>query len=333
MGTHWIWYNCSDTRENTSSGKWLGRAATEIYQFLENKYTDDYYFQGDKTHGWGRNATYDWLVNGADKDKHSELQYAGGMCIMYGLFLDGLCPTSNHPNGIAGYTYNFDDSKKYYIMCKNSDRGLGDGLLFQRNTIAAWKPYFNTTTEVNDSAAWYMEFNPLNGYYSFKNAVSGKYLTRSTTTSGMSVKQTSVASTTEQFQLMPDRTNVTLGAGKNKVTTHGYWFTWYNDGNKAMSANALGKRSGYGTLEQTAFNFSNSATKQQWIIISEDELEDFRQAAIATSIKDINTDTATNNSQTVIGIYNVDGSTKNGISRGLNIIKYNDGSTKKVYIK
>lgn len=333
VGTHWIWYNCSDTRQNTSSGKWLGRAATEVYQFLENKYTDDYYFQGDKTHGWGRNATYDWLVNGADKDKHSELQYAGGMCIMYGLFLDGLCPTSNHPNGIAGYTYNFDDSKKYYIMCKNSERGLGDGLLFQRNTIAAWKPYFNTTTEVNDSAAWYLEFNPLNGYYSFKNAVSGKYLTRSTTTSGMSVKQTSVPSTAEQFQLMPDRTNVTLGAGKNKVTTHGYWFTWYNDGNKAMSANALGKRSGYGTLEQTAFNFSNSATKQQWIIISEDELEEFRQAAIATSIKDVNTDTATNNSQTIIGIYNVDGSKKNDISRGLNIIKYNDGSTKKVYIK
>lgn len=333
VGTHWIWYNCSDTRQNTSSGKWLGRAATEVYQFLENKYTDDYYFQGDKTHGWGRNATYDWLVNGADKDKHSELQYAGGMCIMYGLFLDGLCPTSNHPNGIAGYTYNFDDYKKYYIMCKNSERGLGDGLLFQRNTIAAWKPYFNTTTEVNDSAAWYLEFNPLNGYYSFKNAVSGKYLTRSTTTSGMSVKQTSVPSTAEQFQLMPDRTNVTLGAGKNKVTTHGYWFTWYNDGNKAMSANALGKRSGYGTLEQTAFNFSNSATKQQWIIISEDELEEFRQAAIATSIKDVNTDTATNNSQTIIGIYNVDGSKKNDISRGLNIIKYNDGSTKKVYIK
>lgn len=333
VGTHWIWNNCSDTRQNTSSGKWLGRAATEVYQFLENKYTDDYYFQGDKTHGWGRNATYDWLVNGADKDKHSELQYAGGMCIMYGLFLDGLCPTSNHPNGIAGYTYNFDDSKKYYIMCKNSERGLGDGLLFQRNTIAAWKPYFNTTTEVNDSAAWYLEFNPLNGYYSFKNAVSGKYLTRSTTTSGMSVKQTSVPSTAEQFQLMPDRTNVTLGAGKNKVTTHGYWFTWYNDGNKAMSANALGKRSGYGTLEQTAFNFSNSATKQQWIIISEDELEEFRQAAIATSIKDVNTDTATNNSQTIIGIYNVDGSKKNDISRGLNIIKYNDGSTKKVYIK
>ena len=100
-----------------------------------------------------------------------------------------------------------------------------------------------------------------------------------------------------------------------------------------MSANALGKRSGYGTLEQTAFNFSNSATKQQWIIISEDELEEFRQAAIATSIKDINTDTATNNSQAIIGIYNVDGSKKNDISRGLNIIKYNDGSTKKVYIK
>jgi hypothetical protein len=25
VGTHWRWYDCKDTRENTSKGKWLGR--------------------------------------------------------------------------------------------------------------------------------------------------------------------------------------------------------------------------------------------------------------------------------------------------------------------
>lgn len=330
VGTHWVWYNCSYTRENTSSGKWLGRAATEVYQFLENKYTADTYFKGDKTHGWGNNASYDWLVNGADKDKHTELQYIGGMCILYGLFVDGLCPTSNHPNGISGYTYNFDDNKKYYLMNKSADGGLGEGLIYQRgNTTAVWKPCLSNA-EVNDSAAWYMEFDATKGYYMFRNAVSGKYLTRSTVTSSMSVKQTTSPQASEMFQLMPDRTDVTIGTKDKAITTHGYWFTWNDNGNKAMQAKTINTKSGYGTFEQAAFNFSNNATRQQWIIISEDELQDYIAAAISTSIKDINAD---NSNTTIVGIYSIDGTIKNHISKGINIIKYSDGTAKKVYIK
>lgn len=333
VGTHWVWYNCSDTRSNTTYGKWLGRATTEVYQFLENKYTDEYYFQGDKTHGWGSNASYDWFVNGSDKDKHAELQYIGGMCIMYGLFLDGLCPTTNHHNGIAGYTYNFDDSTKYYIMCKSEERGLGDGLLFQKGIIAAWKPYFTTGVEVNDSAAWYLEFNPSLGYYSFKNVASGRYLTRSSTLTTMSTKKTKTPSNTEMFQLMPDRTDVTLGADDATITTHGYWFTWYDNGNKAMSADALSETSGRGILEQTVFNFSNSATNQQWIIISEDELDTYRNIAITTGIQDMNTDATVNGSGKVAGVYSVDGIKKSDTTKGLNIIRYTDGSSRKVFIR
>ncbi len=333
VGTHWVWYNCSDTRSNTTYGKWLGRAATEVYQFLENKYTDEYYFQGDKTHGWGSNASYDWLVNGADKDKHSELQYIGGMCIMYGLFLDGLCPTSNHKNGIAGYTYNFDDAKKYYIMCKSDERGLGDGLLFQKGVLAAWKPYFSTGTEVNDSAAWYLEFNPSSGYYSFRNAATGKYLTRSSTVASMSTKATKSPSNSEMFQLMPDRTDVTVGTGDETVTTHGYWLTWYDNGNKAMEADGLSETTGRGMAKQTAFNFSDSATSQQWIIISEDDLDAYRKAAIPTGIKDTGTDGSSSGQAKIAGVYSIDGTRKTGTTKGLNIIRYTDGSASKVYIR
>ena len=50
------------------------------------------------------------------------------------MFIDGLDPTSSNysatdHNGIAGYTYNFDENKKYYIMCKDADRGLNTGLM------------------------------------------------------------------------------------------------------------------------------------------------------------------------------------------------------------
>ena len=334
VGTHWVWYNCNDTREtNGNSGKWLGRAANEVYQFLENKYTADTYFKGDRTHGWGNNATYDWLVNGADKDRHQELQYIGGMCILYGLFIDGLCPTSSHPNGIAGYTYNFDDSKKYYIMNKNAGRGLGEGLLSQRMTTVVWKPCL-TQEEISDSAAWYMEFVPSQGYYRFKNAISGRYLSRSTMTTSMTTKATTTPSATEQFQLMPDRTDVTIGAGDNTITTHGYWLTWNDNGNKAINAKALSERVGYGTLEQVSFNFSDAATSQQWIIISEDELEAYHDAAVATGIKSIYTnDKSADGSKTVTGIYSADGVLKSHTAKGLNIIKYSDGTTKKIYVK
>lgn len=334
VGTHWIWYNCADTRENTSSGKWLGREANDVLNFLENKVSDGLYFTGDRTHGWGSNASYDWLVNGADKDKHSELQYIGGMCILYGLFIDGLCPTNSHVNGIAGYTYNFDDSKKYYFMNKHADRGLGEGLLAQNNSaLVGWKPCL-ASESVSDSAAWYLEFVPSLGYYRLKNAATGKYLSHTTSSTYMSLKQTSTPSATEQFQLMPDRTDVTVGVGSSAFSTHGYWLTWNDGSNKAMGAKTYIEKLGYGMLEQATFNYSNSATAQQWIIFSEDELEAYRQAAIATGIESVSlNEGSADGSKTVVGIWSADGVAKSKTGKGLNIIRYSDGSTKKVFVK
>ena len=103
VGTMWRWYNCAETRQNTTYGKWLGREANDVLHFLENYEGDEVFFTGDGVHGWGTTASgatgnasisYDWLVNGADKDKHTPIQYIGGMCIFTGLFIDGLDPTS-----------------------------------------------------------------------------------------------------------------------------------------------------------------------------------------------------------------------------------------------
>ena len=340
VGTHWRWYDCKDTRENTSSGKWLGREANDVLHFLENYYGNEVYFTGDKTHGWGTssntslpNATisYDWLVNGADKDKHTELQYIGGMCILHGLFIDGLCPTSADANGISGYTYNFDDGKKYYLMCKDKDRGLGTGLLYQRSlTGVSWK--HNLADEnLNDSAAWYMEFNAKTGYYMFKNAATGKYLSHA---SAISVKDVQAPSATELFQLMPDRTDVTIGTGSNKIKTHGFWFTWSSSELKAMGANKLSANTGIGTVTQATFNYANTATAQQWIIISEDELEAYRAIAIATSIDAAEVDTWTpEEGKTVNGFFSTGGVRHQQMQKGFNIIRYSDGTSKKVVVK
>jgi len=289
VGTHWRWYSCNDTREREGKyGKWLGREANDVLHFLENYYGDEVYFTGDAVHGWGTSAntnitnatiSYDWLVNGSDKDKHQELQYIGGMCILHGLFIDGLCPTGNDPNGISGYTYNFDDTKKYYLMNKDSIGGLGEGLLYQRSSTAVGWQTLLKNEEVSDSAAWYMEFNAQQGYYLFKSALTGKYLTHSTSGSNVTLKAilgNKQPSSTEYFQLMPDRTDVTLSGNNVSVTTHGYWFTWYNGSeNKAMKADKMGRM--YGGILQASFDYSDAATQQQWLIISEDELETYQK--------------------------------------------------------
>ena len=271
VGTTTRWSSCSDTRASTSYGKWLGREANKMLQFLENKEgNSDCYFTGDGTHGWGNNATYDWFINGADKDKGSAIQYIGCSCLLYALFVDGLCPTTSYYNGVGGYTYNFDSEKKYYLMSKDSFCGLGDGLLYYSASTLKWQSYLSTGS-VDDAAAWYMEYDPSTGCYKFKNASTSAYLT---------------VSSNSAFQLMPDRTDVIIGNDPNGITTHGYWLTWYNSGNKSLAATTTG-----GTSAAT-FDYSDAATKQQWIIISEDELQDYVDAISAEEArwKDVTAD-------------------------------------------
>ena len=337
VGTHWRWNSCTDTRENEGKyGKWLGREANDMLDFLENKYNDEACFMtGDAVHGWGNAATYDWFVNGADKDKHLELQYMGGCCLLYALFIDGLCPTSSYPNGLSGYTYNFDSQKKYYLMCKDADHGLGSGLLYARSTSALGWNNFLTDDEITDNAAWYIEYNPTAGYYVFKNVGNGKYITHASGTTNMGLKSitgTKNPSQTEYFQLMPDRTNVTLKAGNNKITTHGYWLTWNDSGNKSLGAGNMGSR--FGSVSQTAFDYSDAATAQQWIIISEDEIEEYKKIAIATSIETVEQlPVGSVSDNTITEIYNASGVRINSLGKGINIVRYANGETKKILNK
>ena len=285
VGQHWRWYSCDDTRESQGKyGKWLGSWANKTLQFLENNYGEGCFFTGDAVHGWGNNASYDWLVNGADKDTHQPLQYLGGCALLYALYIDGLPPTSGYPNGVPGYTFNFDDSKKYYIKSEDSDRGLYDGFLYQRsNTAAGWKVAYRN--DLDDNAAWYIEYDAKNGYYRFKNAESGKYLTHGTS---MTMTSTTSPSSNQNFQLMPGRKDLVINEGSTSYTVPSFWFTWYNSGNKSMTMGALSKTTGYGTVSITDFNYSDAGgTKQRYVILSEDELEAYETAALPTGIRSV----------------------------------------------
>ena len=336
--TSWYSNGCWDDK-NVHNWKWYGREANDIYAFLENKAVDPYKSDpefcmvGDGTHGWGKDASYDWFVNGADKDKHTALQYIGGCCLLYGLFVDGLCPTNSYPNGISGYTYNFDSDKKYYIMNKDESLGLGNAVLCQGATSTVGIKECLTAEILNDSCAWTIDYDPVKCYYTFKNVASGKYLTHASSGTNVTAKSiTTKPSTTEYFQLMPDRKNVTIGTGINKITTHGYWFTWNASGNKAMSANKINSLTGIGRAIQATFKYAETPA-QQWIIISEDEIEKYCDYAVALGVESISVDDSAFFGEKVAEIFAADGTKLQKTQRGLNIIRYTDGSTKKIWVK
>ena len=301
---------------NLHNWKWYGREANRMYSFLENKeanpYTSDFCMVGDGTHAWGSSATYDWFVNGADKDKHLELQYVGGCCLLYAMFIDGLCPTTAYTNGLAGYTFNFDETKKYYIMCKNSASGLGEALLYANGSkTIALKDMLSGNNGIPDEAAWTLTYEPETGMYLFKNVAKNKYLSKR---SGYMLYTTTKPADTEKFQLMPDRTDVTITTATDNITTHGYWIT----GTSTLSANTSNYTS---NASFVTFDFSDSATKQQWIILSEDEIAKYWPAT--TGITEFK---AENNKDK--NTYNLNGQRINNNAKGL-LIK----NGKKVTVK
>lgn len=325
---------------NVHNWEWYGRRANDLVRFMEN--SNEVQVVGDGTHTWAQNTNgrtktlINYGINGAGEDNNTQLLYRANAMLVEALHEDGLCATYDYHYGTPCYSYYIQPGKKYYIKCKDETLGLYDGLLNQRNSSAiGWKPYDNTEA-VDDSAAWYIEYIPENGCYAFRNVKTGMYLTHKAGGTRVTIKSIAAnkqPSSTEYFQLMPDRTDITYGTEKNKFQTHGYWFIWDDSGTKAMQANALLKL-GYGPVAVAAINNASNATAQQWIIISEDELEAYQDAAIATGVRSISIDDkAPNGSKTVTGIYTTGGIQLQKSQKGFNIIKYSDGTTKTIFVR
>lgn len=300
---------------NLHNWKWYGREANKMYSFLENKeanpYTSDFCMVGDGTHAWGSGATYDWFVNGADKDKHIELQYVGGCCLLYAMFIDGLCPTSSYTNGLPGYTYNFDDTKKYYIMNKSaSSKAETAGYLLSAvdTKNIALRDILTDGNDIPDEAAWTMSYDPESGMYLIKNVARNKYLSKR---SGYMLYSTTKPADTEKFQLMPDRTDVTITTATSPLKTHGYWIT----GTSTLST----KSSDFtANATYTSLDFADTATHQQWVILSEDEIAEYwpRTTGIKEHFAEDNSN-ATMNSAKSNYTYNLTGQRVNNNAKGI----------------
>lgn len=334
VGTHWRWNNCADNRANTTYGKWLGRWANETLHFLENTTDEAVFMTGDGVHGWGTGPgiSYDWFVNGADKDKHLPVQYIGGCALLYSLYVDGLCPTSGYANGVPGYTFFFDENTKYCIKCADEERGLNDGFLSQTRiaSTVGWKK-IESQEELVDEAQWYLEFVPSTGHYRFKNAATGNYLTHTASASAMSLKGTKTPGAVQNFQLMPGRNKVSYKVGETSFTDYDYWFSWTESStNKSMGFNAFSEVLGYGSTKIEDFNYSDKGgTKQRYIIIPADQVKEALPAT-PDAIGSVNID---NDHVGNAEIYGISGIRQNTMQKGMNIIRTANGKVKKVYVK
>lgn len=271
VGTHWVWQNNASLRANTTNGYWLGDRVTEVVRFLDNSSTA--YLNGDGTHMWP------YGINGAHEDTGQELLYIGCALIAQALGEDGLPPTGGFCT--PAYCLNQEDNIKYYIKNEDPNGGLYTSYLME-NKIGnlVWKEMTAADATGNDSCAWYVTFTPDNCYYQIRNAATGKYVTyKRTGANGIGTIAKETPAVAEDFHLMRSRADVTIGEGNSALKLRGYWIIHpeNKDNPQCLTISTLA-----GMTSTAAYNMADNATKQRWIFLQADELQQLEDAARIT---------------------------------------------------
>ena len=274
VGQHSLWYGPnSPLRTGGTTGLWLGERANSVLRFLENKQGE--YVTGDTQHFWpasNSQGTSDasaltYGINGSWEDTGNELIYVGNCLIVQAFGEDGLPPT----NGFAtpAYTFPNEDSVKYYIKNEADFSGQNTSFLMENasgnlvNTVISQNDVLN-----NDSAAWYLKFNPATCYYQIINAATGHYFTYNATgTNGIKMTAVTTPLAYNSFQLMGSRSNSVIGIG-NTSTVKGYWIV-----RPQATLNPPCFASGTaGTTTAATFNIADASTAQRWLFLTADEV-------------------------------------------------------------
>ena len=250
VGTQDIWWN-SSMRSNGDRGYWLGDRVNEFLHFWDNNETE--MMNGDNTHLWP------YGINGAHEDNGTDMLYCATSLIAQAVGEDGLPPVSGRFCTPA-YVFNQEDTIKYYIKSESSDHGKTTSFLVPgANNTLKWSNVSVENGVPNDSAAWFVTYNPTTCMYSFRNAATGKYITYS---SGMRTKDTQTPSGTEEFHLMRSRTDDVIGSASAKYTTRGYWIIR----NNGTYASPCLTASANGNTTTSTFAISGANKAQRWLI-------------------------------------------------------------------
>jgi len=274
VGTHDRW-NGSNTplRGGSGTGQWLGDRATNLIRFWDNSTTS--IVNGDQTHIWP------YGINGAHEDNGTEQLYTITSLLAQAVGEDGLPATSTMAYGTPYYSFDQEDTQKYYIKSEDGSHGLYTAYLVEdANHYLKWKKMTAAEAAANDASAWYVTFTPDNQYYQLRNAATGNYMTYSSTgVNGIKTVQRTVPTSSENFHLMRSRIDVKSEAGTVVTTQRGYWII--HPENQSLTPACLTAYSNSYVMTQQ-LNLADNMQAQRWLILTADEAKALdNSAAIA----------------------------------------------------
>ena len=268
VGTHMLWYGPnSPLRANGTTGLWTGERANSVLRFWDNNQSVS--LTGDVTHMWPTSSSIPYGINGSWEDTGSEILYIGNCLIVQALGEDGLPPTGGFAT--PAYTFLHDDAVKYYIKNESDFSGANESFLMENAAGNLVNVAINPEkVAANDSAAWYLSFNPATCYYQIRNVATGKYFTYSATgTNGIRLTTVATPSTLHSFQLMGARSSAEIGIGVNKSSVKGYWIVRPQ---ATQNPPCLALGTGAATTVST-LSFTDAAKTQRWALMTGNEIQ------------------------------------------------------------
>lgn len=263
VGTTGEWQNNANLRSSVTRGDWLGPRANQMVKFLENNKSA--ILTGDNMHMWP------YGINGAQEDAYNPentILYFANAMTTHALHHDGLVCSSNVGFATPAYVFQQDDETKYYLTSEETDNTK---FLTMNSAGTLRMEAYNA--EKSDNFAWRITYDPKTSYYMFYNVGMDRYMTYNSSFKG--VKRTGSPTSADKFHLFPARVATTIG----DYTGTGFWIT-YNKG-----ANTL--QSGTNAPASKALDFSNSATGQHWLFLTEDQLQTYNQETIKVAMTEL----------------------------------------------
>ena len=242
---------------------WLGERANRVCHFFENydKSRGNYNCNGD-----GMHICYEGNGNDMQQIRScilAQALYEDGLPAVY----DGACPF---------YSFESIDSLHYYIT--NAAFGANTKYLYESSAgKLTYKAIDNSAELFSDNAfAWNVIYDKMTGLYFIKNLKSGKYFSHTGNAINLVDAQPNTANT---IQLMPARIMMDFEIGGKVFSKKPYWLA---RGNRVENPNVMAMDGDNKTTVSTpTLDFSNSATKQFWMIYSHEEVKELMDADYA----------------------------------------------------
>ena len=301
VGQHWRYTSWDSPLHPTMY--WTGERANRVFYFFENSTAVP--ADGDRVHVCyglsGVTAPIDLLRQAA----FYQGMYEDGLPAVG----DGACPF---------YSFDCVEGEKYYLT--NERLWMGQRfIMVQPNGKPAYIAAGLGEITADDNYAWYVNYEPLTGFYHIRNAQSGKYLTYN---SGFTTRDVTTFTNEDNIQLMPSRKTATLSIGNEQTTVKPYWVA---RGNRVESPEVMCASSS-SVVTSPQLNFYDSATQQHWVFLSASQVQEY-----LTGVREIKSEEGKVDGENIYDLQgrrmNTEGSTTS-LKKGLYII-----GGKKIIIK